>query len=705
MINSEYYQLKEEFLKQWPLDKIKNLTLEEYTNLDKTSFCYWVEAKTNLLGSVWGGSAYKFGIYKRSNKTKPVTISNRVTDGEYAWFSKYGETREKAFESVKNILIDIITKIQNGKIEDIAAIDLGDAYKWKIAFLYSNFNIINIFKWDSLYSAAESLGYAGEKKFANLHQFLLSKKPADLDYFDYTKSLWVHDQEEEEIEEGEKEIFDLTSLNQIFYGPPGTGKTYKINSFLNAVRSTKIVEPDVSIKVDRHKTFWHLAPGQGGYLWNDLKKGNRLGYEWCNMNLGNLKTLDKNKTENYKMRTYFADVKKGDYFCIISGKKFYGIAEAQHDYDFSRAEAANFDFQTIEVQWIKVFDTPELLSASYTPTFGKLNGGKRWNSLIQALQVNNIDFNDADLEEKKIIALPGNSFFTTFHQSYSYEDFIEGIKPELNQSDEENVDSTDIKYILQDGIFKLACDKAANLAGFEDLIDALTSSPEVIKAKFEVSEPFYLFIDEINRGNVSQIFGELITLIEKDKRLGQPNETRITLPYSKSEVQFCVPPNLYIIGTMNTADRSVEALDTALRRRFSFVEMMPDINVVKNKVFSDNFKRAEIMEKINIRIEALLDRNYTLGHSYFIKDDFKSSFKNEIIPLLQEYFYNDYGKIGLILGKGFVREKEISKTINQNSIFADFDTRNEIDIIKSYELIPFEDDKFNFDTALETLLI
>lgn len=702
MINSEHYQLREEFLGQWPLEKIKNLTLEEYTNLDKTSFCYWVEAKTNLLGSVWGGSAYKFGIYKRRNKTSPVTISNRVSDGEYAWFFKYGETRERAFESIRNILIDIITKIQNGKIEDIAAIDLGDAYKWKIAFLYSNFNVVNIFKWDSLYSAAESLGYAGEKKFVNLHQFLLSKKPADQDYFDYTKSLWVNDREEE-IEEGEKGIFDLTSLNQIFYGPPGTGKTYKINSFLNTARSTKILKPDVSIKVERHRTFWHLAPGQGGYLWNDLKKGNRLGYEWCSVSLGNLKTLDKNKTENYKMRTYFADVKKGDYFCIISGKKFYGIAEAQHDYDFSRAEATNFDFQTVEVRWIKIFDTPELLSASYTPTFGKLNGGKRWNSLIQALQVNNINFSDADPEEKKIIAIPGNSFFTTFHQSYSYEDFLEGIKPELNQSDDESVDSNDIKYILQDGIFKLACDKAANLAGFEDLIDALTSCPEVIRAKFEVSEPFYLFIDEINRGNVSQIFGELITLIEKDKRLGQPNETRITLPYSKSEVQFCVPPNLYIIGTMNTADRSVEALDTALRRRFSFVEMMPDINVVKNKVFSDNFKRAEIMEKINIRLEMLLDRNYTLGHSYFMKEDFRSSFKNEIIPLLQEYFYNDYSKIGLILGKGFVREKEILK-VNQQNVFADFETRTEIDIVKSYELIPFDDKIFNFENALETLL-
>ena len=152
---------------------------------------------------------------------------------------------------------------------------------------------------------------------------------------------------------------------------------------------------------------------------------------------------------------------------------------------------------------------------------------------------------------------------------------------------------------------------------------------------------------------------------------------------------------------MNTADRSVEALDTALRRRFSFKEIMPDDKVITEKNFKD-YDRASIMNLINQRIEVLLDRNYTLGHSYFIKEDFKNSFKNEIIPLLQEYFYNDYGKIGLVLGKGFVREKEITKN-NNNNIFADFDTKNEVDIVKSYELIPFND--INFKEALDILLL
>ncbi|RZJ48638.1 MAG: hypothetical protein EOO44_20500, partial [Flavobacterium sp.] len=396
----------------------------------------------------------------------------------------------------------------------------------------------------------------------------------------------------------------------MFYGPPGTGKTFKINSFFNKQKSKITVETDDSILVNRHKTFWHLAPGEGGYLWNDLKSGNRLGYEWCHNDIGDLKKLNRDQTNNFNIKAYFSYVKKGDYFCIISGRKFYAIAEALHDYDYSKAITLEFDFQTIEVKWIKIFNTPELLSTSYTPTFGRLNGGKRWNSLIEGLKANKIFFDHQNEEEKQNItsSCDTNSIFTTFHQSFCYEDFIEGIKPNLD-------DNNELSYVIEDGIFKIACDKASNLAGFEDLNDALKSPKEIVKAKFEVSEPFFLFIDEINRGNISQIFGELITLIEEDKRLGKDNETRITLPYSKSEIEFSVPPNLYIIGTMNTADRSIEALDSALRRRFSFTEVMPDSKKLDDIVIK-NIALNELLKTINDRIEILLDRDHTIGHSY-----------------------------------------------------------------------------------------
>lgn len=696
MTNEEHYKLKEAFLQEWPLSRIQQLRLEEYTNLDKTSFCYWLEAKTNLLGSIWGGSAYKFGIYKKRNRSKLINGNGRKTDdnNEYAWLTKYGDTRDEAFQKIKNNLIAIIENAQKNNLEAIDRIELGYAYKWKIAFLYSNFTIVNIFKWDSLLNAAEYLGFEeNDKSYPSLNNFIIQKKEEALDYFDFTYKLWgiaesSNLDEISEIDEDLESIFDLKSMNQIFYGPPGTGKTFKLISYLKKQKNKKEIRPQNVTIINKNRTYWHLAPGEGGYLWEDLKKGNRLGYEWCHTSLGDLKALNRDKTDNFNIKSYFSYVKKGDYFCVISGRKFYAIAEALNDYDFENSKSDIFDFQTIEVKWVKIFNTPELLSASYTPTFGRLNGGKRWNSLIEALNNNDIFFDDSQRNEMAVLEHETNYIFTTFHQSFSYEDFIEGIKPNFDENE-------DLKYIIEDGIFKSACDKAANLAGFEDLNDALKSSREIVKAKFEISEPFFLFIDEINRGNVSQIFGELITLIESDKRLGENNETRIKLPYSK-DVDFCVPPNLYIIGTMNTADRSVEALDTALRRRFSFVEMMPDYDVLENKNI-EGIELAVLLKTINNRIEVLLDRDHTIGHSYFINvnslEDLKNTFKTNIIPLLQEYFYNDYEKIALVLGEEFVAIRKpqesqvkfakLSVGVEQPEIQTVFYIRKEFDIQKA----------------------
>lgn len=264
--------------------------------------------------------------------------------------------------------------------------------------------------------------------------------------------------------------------------------------------------------------------------------------------------------------------------------------------------------------------------------------------------------------------------FVTFHQSFSYEDFIEGIKPIMSDNTEI---SEDLGYKIEDGIFKEICKDAA----------------------LDPNNRYAIFIDEINRGNVSAIFGELITLIEKDKRRGTINEMSIELPYSKKK--FSVPSNLDIYGTMNTADRSVEALDTALRRRFEFKEMMPDVNVIEG-LEVEEISLSEVLETINKRIELLVDRDHTIGHSYFVNVDTEEklvdAFNNKIVPLLQEYFYGDYGKIGLVLGKGFV------ETIKNDKItFADFGYENSEDFkIPSYNLKTINSE--NIIDALHQLL-
>lgn len=277
--------------------------------------------------------------------------------------------------------------------------------------------------------------------------------------------------------------------------------------------------------------------------------------------------------------------------------------------------------------------------------------------------------------------------FTTFHQAFSYEDFVEGIKPVMGDTKGE------VQYEIKPGVFKEICELAKN----------------------DSRNQYAIFIDEINRGNVANIFGELITLIEPDKRLGASNEMTVTLPYSKEE--FGVPSNLDIIGTMNTADRSVEALDTALRRRFSFQEVLPEPEVIdevlgeKSNFNGINLK--EVLERINYRIEKLIDRDHTIGHAYFLKlkevEDFKSGLVNvfcdNIMPLLQEFFYNDYPKIGLVLGKDFV------KVLNNDSKkvkFADFDAEGADDYMERelYRLVSKEElsQGDNLARALETLM-
>jgi 5-methylcytosine-specific restriction enzyme B len=243
--------------------------------------------------------------------------------------------------------------------------------------------------------------------------------------------------------------------------------------------------------------------------------------------------------------------------------------------------------------------------------------------------------------------------FVTFHQSFSYEDFIEGIKPNFNN------ESNDLTYSIQDGIFKKIC----------------------LKARKDPDQNYAIFIDEINRGNVSQIFGELITLIEEDKREGEENELSTVLPYSKTN--FSVPPNLYIIGTMNTADRSIEALDTALRRRFSFIEMPAKHEIIKTQGnvpdgILNGIDLSDLLKTINQRIEKLIDKDHMIGHSYFLNVSnlrgLKSTFQNKILPLLQEYFFGDYGKVGLVIGTGFFETNENQVEDNFFAPFEDYDS-------------------------------
>ncbi len=310
--------------------------------------------------------------------------------------------------------------------------------------------------------------------------------------------------------------------------------------------------------------------------------------------------------------------------------------------------------------------------------YGPPGTGKTYNTVSEALKIFSIINEEYSVLKKEFDELKseGRIEFVTFHQSFSYEDFVEGIRAETN-------DKGELSYSIKDGIFKkIAIEALYSKFDVEFSKEKKDKLWEEVKTKttdtdFNSSnyshkklilsackladfkeakgkgKTYVLIIDEINRGNTSRVFGELITLIETTKRAGSNEAMDAILPYSQET--FTVPDNLYIIGTMNTADRSLALMDTALRRRFDFIEMMPDPKKVDFEV--EGIKIKEMLETINDRIEALYDREHTIGHAFFmtLKDDptiekLAYIFKNNILPLLEEYFFEDWDKIIKILG-------------------------------------------------------
>ena len=300
-------------------------------------------------------------------------------------------------------------------------------------------------------------------------------------------------------------------------------------------------------------------------------------------------------------------------------------------------------------------------------------------ALINSGIIYSINKNNIDKQYKKFLE-NGQIEFITFHPAYSYEEFIEGITVETENDQEKQ---SELKYILKEGLFKRLSKRALASAIGISAEEAETKKWSEVynlfyKVKsdtnFEDAEKFVLIIDEINRGDIAKIFGELITLLENDKRLNEENELTVKLPLSGDS--FAVPPNLYIIATMNTADRSIALLDVALRRRFGFIEMKPDFKILKNeylernlplltennayKALSLSIEKTEIINK-KISADKSIGIDRQIGHSFFFKvkdqQDLTMVWKYEILPLLEEYCYGDYSKINRIL---FNQERDSS---------------------------------------------
>lgn len=425
-------------------------------------------------------------------------------------------------------------------------------------------------------------------------------------------------------------------LNQILFGPPGTGKTYSVRKYINAILSNnpglKADNEEQRISYVVKYLKWYSAIALAMY--SSGKKNKYLVSDILNQKLVNVFAQTK---ENKNLKE-----------ALWGQLQIHTDPESLTVKYKNRSEPFIFD-KTEDSKWYLTDEGIKFVEENLSEQLELLNA-KNQTSKIE-------DFYK----------------FITFHQSYSYEEFIEGIKPVIND-DEENYNG--IKYEYNKGIFKEICQKA-------------NSDPK---------NKYLLIIDEINRGNISKIFGELITLIESDKRVNpngninfentqiEKGQLLVNLPYTKSK--FGVPSNLYILGTMNTSDRSIATIDIALRRRFKFIEMMPDKNLVAD--FGIGFK--EIFEKLNTRIKLLLDRDHQIGHSYFINTKYENAdavtlkeiWFSEIIPLLNEYFYCDWEKLRRII-PGFLKQVSVPDDLKgecEDSIY-EFKTMEEVSDLKA----------------------
>jgi len=584
-------------------------------------------------------------FYKRINEID-VDLLNEYFIALDKIIQKIGikENNQKTVFSVRNEQLScqlnnryVLTIKRTGEIGFISA-DIPELSEYKKEVfasgnIYSKTKDINIItkNIDNIYSASEQEYNAVDVVFTKHDNALFRKAVFDKKYRKkirekYGKPFPSKIEEllfsnNAEITEFNEQRIMKNPKNQILFGPPGTGKTYRLShEYFDDYT-------DNESKRSREELLDELLL-ENRYTWFDIiaaiikDKGKVSVNDILNHELIKSKTRVQNgKTPR---QTVWAEMlEHGQLGCENIKRDPEGRREPMIIW---KDDDSKFDFNNMDVDEL-IVESVELLDKSQNLLENNTTPIKRYE-------------------------------FVTFHQAFSYEDFIEGIKPVMDD------ETDDIKYEIKSGVFKQICKKAEN-------------DPE---------NRYALFIDEINRGNVANIFGELITLIEPDKRKGMDNALSVKLPYSKSI--FSVPNNLDIIGTMNTADRSVEALDTALRRRFEFVEMLPNSSLLSD-ISCEGINLEGLLNVINNRIEKLLDKDHQIGHSYFMSksnrlsiSELRDVFKNKIMPLLQEYFYGDFGKIGLVLGEGFIEENK------DNTIFAKFkyEDRDLIDERKVYQI-------------------
>ncbi|WPB57370.1 AAA family ATPase [Xylophilus sp. GOD-11R] len=781
-----------EFLAQWPIERLQTMAPEEYSKAgDKDCLTYWLEKRTEALGSIWGGSAFKFGIYGRKDQT-PKTGTDGVQYGtEYAWATKYGASAQQAFETVRALVVAVAQAARSGDLKIVEAADMGNVTKWKIAFLYQDRQapqILNIYKAAHLQKLADA---GQEKPMSELHQQLIAQR-GDQHLLAYGDALW--------------HTIEAAAQAQLTF--KATQEQLQAASFM------PIQAPVEKIAGYRCGSGAEIAVALNNTLPVTLYLSAGAWLATVSAVLRSIDEFGPDKPRTGALGTNAPTLGPGHAIVKVRVPTAAVLEQLLEAYDAPTGETLLPATQAATV----VAPAQAPLNQIF---YGPPGTGKTHRTVDEAVRIIDPEFHAAHLHDRPMLKQRYDSLveqqrvrFVTFHQSFAYEDFVEGLRPVPGG------DGGMPQYEVADGIFKSICldagprvtasapapsglesrtvwkmslgntqsdeanifdeciDQGYALLGYGKNVDfsgvqslgdisaayraaghdpdqmntyAVTSvalfvlklqrgdllivtegnakfraigevtgdyeyaprdeedgfdqgfaqrravkwlrvySPalpygELMKKLFvqrtlyrigpdsldrarlealltddphpaETSAaemPRVLVIDEINRGNVSRVFGELITLLEPSKRTGGPEALQVTLPYSK--LDFGVPTNIHLIGTMNTADRSLATLDIALRRRFSFIEVRPRPELLDSVVIEEKIALGDLLRALNDRIELLLDRDHCIGHAYFLGirhgaqlSALADVFRWQILPLLQEYFFEDWSRIRLVL--------------------------------------------------------